>query len=693
MINLLHLIFIPHQQYSQLYLLLAFSANGSVDKNIFFKWYQEVICILYPDIQNAPGKRVLLKSDGGPGRTHEDYLAQSNLDGLVHYPGLPNGTFFQELDQIFAYLKSTMEHNRKQIWDVLFEIDGHKAKVEIHDFAKILFGGKYTFKTGAYINLPNAFAEGLSKDHLDSAIRKCGYVPANRIALQSRKLRHELVTNLDGELDQDLNDLNMADTLLELEKMNHETITELEEKGFKLASTLKRTLRRRQNGSSSSTTPTDPAGNNLITVPGTTERQRALVLATTQGKHFKATNGGAPMNSDDWICSAELKFWDMKIGELQKKKKAVKKQRKTRNNANKAIGSDPNKWTIPILKAKISEKDPSLKSSFFTGLRKDHLVELWANDYANREDKAESMYRLTKKEQRLLEFLEQGKILNYEKTGVYKRAVKGRLEFLLSKLEHIDSTHALALVMKVFQDNFQCQEDATLFFEENFNKNYTSFVDDIQACDELDSCSSDDESYYSDDEVEGRLDTLDEVDEEDVIEMEDDTQVNDELDEEEVDDESDNKEEVDESDKEEVDDELDEEEGDDELENEVRNEMNEEDDFDNDEDMDNGEEIVTDSEGEEEVREGEDIYTLEEATGAGLKDCDEEPAKVSPANSSSSGSANETLDIDSIEASLASGNKESRSKLKELYEHLYGEPHPNSRVRNTTLIQLIKEKL
>ena len=81
----------------------AFSENGSVTKEIFYEWYHEIVSVLFPDMQDIPGKRVLVKSDGGPGRTHPIYLSESHLDGLVHYPGLPNGTLFQELDQIFAY--------------------------------------------------------------------------------------------------------------------------------------------------------------------------------------------------------------------------------------------------------------------------------------------------------------------------------------------------------------------------------------------------------------------------------------------------------------------------------------------------------------------------------------------------------------------------------------------------------------
>ena len=84
-----------------------------MDKTTYHKWYQENILQLYPDIADQPGKRVLIKSDGGPGRSDAAYLSEAKFEGLLHYPGLPNGTLFQEMDQAFANLKTKMEGNRK----------------------------------------------------------------------------------------------------------------------------------------------------------------------------------------------------------------------------------------------------------------------------------------------------------------------------------------------------------------------------------------------------------------------------------------------------------------------------------------------------------------------------------------------------------------------------------------------------
>ena len=180
--------------------------------------------MMYPDIANVSGKRVLLKSDGGPGRTDLEYLSQSNLDGLIHAPGLPNGTKFQELDNVFDLTKATMENNRKKIFDKSCQLYGKKAKVGFSDVVFILFGGTRTFYDGSTLFLPNSYAASMTKKRLESAIKKCGYVPATRAALESGELRHEIVLDADGSLDNNKNDLSVAKILLELEAENHDVV-------------------------------------------------------------------------------------------------------------------------------------------------------------------------------------------------------------------------------------------------------------------------------------------------------------------------------------------------------------------------------------------------------------------------------------------------------------------------------------
>ena len=465
---------------------VAFSENGSVDKDIFKAWYREVICILYPDIQDVSGRRVLVKSDGGPRRTNLEYLAESNLDGLVHYPGLPNGTLFQELENVFSFTKSIMEENRSRVFDKNYELDGAKAKVQFEDISYILFGGRKEFRDGSHLTLRNAYALSLNEEHLTSAQKKCGYVPATRIALTSGKLRHELVIDSNGDVDQDSNDLGIAHMLLKLEKENHEAVRRLQLKGYSLATILKRDLERNDRQS-------EQAFQETITIPGTTAHQRQLMEASTQGKHFQVSNGGAPMNSDDCLIAAEMKSYEREKIDLSKKKKAVKAQRKLKVCASTVQGDDYLKWGVNALKAKIRMTDPSVKTTVFAGLKKGDLQELWRNKYSTM-NPATEQYRWTVADEKRLSLISKGKVESLNKTGIYKRAIKSRFEWFEIRLSHIPSRHALALAMKVLQDNFDSFEDATSFIVTEFpRENILHFVDD----DAESAGSDDDDSYFS----------------------------------------------------------------------------------------------------------------------------------------------------------------------------------------------------
>jgi hypothetical protein len=56
------------------------------------KYLKNSILPLYPDIQDLPGKRVVLKMDSGPGRLNVEMLADLRLQGLYSIPGVPNTT-------------------------------------------------------------------------------------------------------------------------------------------------------------------------------------------------------------------------------------------------------------------------------------------------------------------------------------------------------------------------------------------------------------------------------------------------------------------------------------------------------------------------------------------------------------------------------------------------------------------------
>jgi hypothetical protein len=68
------------------------------------KYLKNSILPLYPDIQDFPGKRVVLKVDSGPGCLNVQMLANLRLHGgLYLVPGVPNMTHkTQETDQNYG---------------------------------------------------------------------------------------------------------------------------------------------------------------------------------------------------------------------------------------------------------------------------------------------------------------------------------------------------------------------------------------------------------------------------------------------------------------------------------------------------------------------------------------------------------------------------------------------------------------
>ena len=76
------------------------------------KYITNSILPLYPDLEDKPGKRVIMKADSGPGRMNVDMLAKLRLQGLYLIPGVPNTTGqTQETDQNYGPFKSLFRAN------------------------------------------------------------------------------------------------------------------------------------------------------------------------------------------------------------------------------------------------------------------------------------------------------------------------------------------------------------------------------------------------------------------------------------------------------------------------------------------------------------------------------------------------------------------------------------------------------
>ena len=47
---------------------IALSQSGGMTKELFWSWLLEELCDLFPDMEDVPGKHILLKADSGPGK-------------------------------------------------------------------------------------------------------------------------------------------------------------------------------------------------------------------------------------------------------------------------------------------------------------------------------------------------------------------------------------------------------------------------------------------------------------------------------------------------------------------------------------------------------------------------------------------------------------------------------------------------
>ena len=211
--------------------VFAASENASFDNKLFLQWINEILVPLFPDAEDKAGYRVLLKSDSGPGRFSVEFRSVARSHGVYFFPGPPNGTELgQEMDQLYSLLKTLMEKNRKLIFEARFRLHGKRAKTDVWDLPRILFGGEIHFEDGTSIVLPDCFKKGLSREKCERARKKCGYLPATREALKSPKLRHEVFYGEDGGVDVEADPY--GEMLQELERQNHTAVDWLIEKGY-----------------------------------------------------------------------------------------------------------------------------------------------------------------------------------------------------------------------------------------------------------------------------------------------------------------------------------------------------------------------------------------------------------------------------------------------------------------------------
>ena len=272
------------------------------------KYFMKCIVPLYPDLEDRPLKRVLVKVDSGPGRTNLEMLAQLRLRGLYLMPGVPNTTSVtQETDQNYGPFKTVYRQNLQTLSQERFEVG---KCLTINDLPLLVFGQEGS-------SLRDAFAESFSNDVCLSAWRQCGSVPLTRNALQSNKVRHQITLNPDGTVDEEGDPESKK--LLEIESANHFACDYLSGLGFdgsQLRLNAPRIKKRQQ-----------------LTVPFSKERLAAIQEAKSAGQLFYAM-GGTMLNSSDTFRARALDARKKEMAKfLEAKMKAEKRLDSIRTKA------------------------------------------------------------------------------------------------------------------------------------------------------------------------------------------------------------------------------------------------------------------------------------------------------------------------------------------------------------------------
>jgi hypothetical protein len=269
------------------------------------KYLKNSILPLYPDIQDYPGKRVLLKLDSGPGRLNVEMLADLRLQGLYIVPGVPNTTAkTQETDQNYGLYKSVVRENLRNLSQCRFDL---RLTLRITDLPLLVFGGECPC-TG--LKLRDAFSEAFSIARNLSCWRKCGAVPLTMAPIHSGEIRHQVPVGAAAEAATaaGVEEEEGIAQLKSLERMNQFYCDFLNANGYDGSLLLLKA----------------PTRNTFVAVtePQSNARVLAIKAAKTAGQMFHAT-GGRHLNSDEFFKARALSEREASIKALLTRKKKL----------------------------------------------------------------------------------------------------------------------------------------------------------------------------------------------------------------------------------------------------------------------------------------------------------------------------------------------------------------------------------
>ncbi len=115
--------------------------KGGMNDMEFDKYIESIIMPLYPDMEDKPSKRVLLKVDSGPGCNNLDLLSKAHY-GLYIFPGLSIVMpVQQETNHNYGLFKGTVQSNLDLISLLCFVMKEHISLL-ILTIGLIVYGGE-----------------------------------------------------------------------------------------------------------------------------------------------------------------------------------------------------------------------------------------------------------------------------------------------------------------------------------------------------------------------------------------------------------------------------------------------------------------------------------------------------------------------------------------------------------------------
>ena len=275
--------------------------RGGMDEDEFEKYIFNSIATLYPDVEDRDGKRIVIKLDGGPGRTNVKMLAKARVRGILFFPCVPNSTAItQELDVLSYFRLKYMYRRNLEKMIHHRQLKNLSTSIKPHLVGILIFGG--TDPETDENCCENAFEYAFSKKRNLEAWAKVGAAPLTRKCLESKQVRHELEEDGGDENDP------LAIVYKNMQSLNDMSVAWLNMHGF-YGDQLRAKVQIKRK-----------SVQQRLTVPNTEERIEAIKKVKSHGQMFVTIDADHYAN-DDFMVASERKDREKMLPKIRAEKK------------------------------------------------------------------------------------------------------------------------------------------------------------------------------------------------------------------------------------------------------------------------------------------------------------------------------------------------------------------------------------